>query len=162
MPVSVLFVCMGNICRSPSAEAVFLAKIQSDGLSSEITCDSAGTIGYHNGARPDSRMRAAAAMRGYSLEGISRQVRPEDFDRFDYIIAMDDDNYGHLQAMQSRNGGKARLRRMCDFGNHGATEVPDPYYGGHKGFERVLDIIEEACEDLLEEIRAETARSRRG
>lgn len=152
---------MGNICRSPSAEAVFLAKVKAAGLSDEITCDSAGTLGYHSGARADSRMRAAAAGRGYSLDSIARQVRPEDFDRFDYIIAMDRDNRDHLEAMQSRTGGKARLRMMCDFGEeHGALEVPDPYYGGQNGFERVLDILEDACEGLLREIRGQTASSR--
>ena len=160
MPKSVLFVCMGNICRSPSAEAVFLAKVQAAGLSDEITCDSAGTLGYHSGSRADSRMRAAAARRGYSLESIARQVRPEDFERFDAIIAMDDENYEHLAAMQARQGGKAKLCRMCDFGNHGATEVPDPYYGGQNGFERVLDILEDACEGLLRDVREQGASSR--
>jgi protein-tyrosine phosphatase len=150
MSLSVLFVCMGNICRSPSAEAVFKAKVQSAGLSGLVSCDSAGTIGYHAGARADSRMRAAAARRGYALESISRQVRPDDFDNFDLIIAMDHENMAELRSIQDRHPGKARLEMMCTYArHHDLEEVPDPYYGGKNGFEQVLDILEDACEGLL-------------
>jgi protein-tyrosine phosphatase len=146
---------MGNICRSPSAEAIFHAKVEAAGLAGRILCDSAGTIGYHSGNRADARMRKTAASRGYSLESISRQVRPDDFDHFDHIIAMDLENLNDLEAMQASHPGKATLALMCDFArNHSEREVPDPYYGGQQGFERVLDILEDACEGLLDHIRA--------
>ena len=147
---------MGNICRSPSAEAIFHAKVEAAGLSGEILCDSAGTIGYHSGNRADARMRKTAATRGYNLESISRQVRTDDFDHFDHIIAMDKENLADLKAMQAIHPGKARLSLMCDFArHHPETEVPDPYYGGQQGFDRVIDILEDACEGLLEEVRKE-------
>ncbi|NDV60840.1 low molecular weight phosphotyrosine protein phosphatase [Puniceicoccales bacterium CK1056] len=156
MPKSVLFVCMGNICRSPSAEAIFHAKVEDAGLAQSILCDSAGTIGYHSGNRADARMRKSAAKRGYSLDSISRQVRPDDFDHFDHIIAMDRENLNDLKAMQAIHAGKARLSMMCDYSrHHSETEVPDPYYGGDQGFERVLDILEDACAGLLEKVKEE-------
>lgn len=145
---------MGNICRSPSAEAIFKAKVEAAGLAGRILCDSAGTIGYHSGSRADARMRTRAAARGYSLESIARQVRPDDFDHFDQIIAMDRENLDELLAMQADHPGKATVALMCDFArHHSEREVPDPYYGGQQGFERVLDILEDACAGLLEDIR---------
>lgn len=154
MIYSVLFVCMGNICRSPSAEAIFKAKAEAAGLSASLHVDSAGTIGYHAGGPADPRMRAAGAARGYRLDSVSRRVRPEDFDRFDLIIAMDLENLAELRALEARHPGKARLHLMSDFSRQfSEKEVPDPYYGGSQGFERVLDILEDACEGLLEEIQ---------
>ena len=151
---SVLFVCMGNICRSPAAEAVFRSKVAAAGLSDQIHIDSAGTIGYHSGQRADNRMRAAGARRGYSLDSISRQVRRDDFEKFDHIIAMDFDNLGHLERMSNNGTGLAKVSLMCDYArHHDDKEVPDPYYGGNQGFEHVMNLLEDACEGLLEELK---------
>ncbi len=145
---------MGNICRSPAAEAIFKDYVDRAGLSDRIQCDSAGTIGYHAGHPADSRMRASGRQRGYSLDSISRQVRHEDFNRFDHIIAMDMDNLDSLKSTGNRIQGCAKISLMCDFAKqHDVREVPDPYYGGNRGFELVLDILEDACAGLLEEIR---------
>ncbi|MEX0323486.1 MAG: low molecular weight protein-tyrosine-phosphatase [Puniceicoccaceae bacterium] len=151
---NVLFVCMGNICRSPAAEAIFKDYVDKAGLSDRIQCDSAGTIGYHAGHPADGRMRAAGRERGYSLDSISRQVRQDDFNRFNHVIAMDLDNLDSLKSLDNRIQGSAKISLMCDFAReHDVREVPDPYYGGSHGFELVLDILEDACEGLLEEIQ---------
>ena len=143
---------MGNICRSPAAEGVFRALVDEAGISDHFHIDSAGTIGYHAGHAADSRMRAAASGRGYALDSRARRVELDDFEKFDLIVAMDDDNFRDLSGMDRGQG--ARLVRMCDYGGrHGFPEVPDPYYGGPQGFETVLDILEDACADLLEELR---------
>jgi protein-tyrosine phosphatase len=150
----VLFVCMGNICRSPAAEAIFKDYVDRVGLGDRIQCDSAGTIGYHAGHPADSRMRSAGSQRGYSLDSISRQVRQDDFNRFSHIIAMDMDNLDSLKSIDNRVNGSAKISLMCDFAKeHDYREVPDPYYGGNRGFELVLDILEDACAGLLEEIQ---------
>ena len=147
---SVLFVCMGNICRSPTAEAVFCKLASDAGRSSDFEIDSAGTIGYHTGHPADSRMRATAKVRGYSLDSIARRVESRDFEHFDLIVAMDDDNFQHLTAMNP--GSRATVVRMCDYcENHEESEVPDPYYGGEAGFQKVIDILEDACARLLRE-----------
>lgn len=149
---SVLFVCMGNICRSPAAEGVFRALVEKAGVTDHFDIDSAGTIGYHAGHPADARMRAAASGRGYSLDSRARRVELADFENFDLIVAMDDDNYRDLVDLDTGQG--ARVVRMCAYGGrHGHSEVPDPYYGGPQGFETVLDILEDACADLLEELR---------
>lgn len=151
---NVLFVCMGNICRSPAAEAIFKDYVDKAGLSDRIQCDSAGTIGYHAGHPADGRMRAAGRERGYSLDSISRQVRQDDFNRFNHVIAMDLDNLDSLKSIDNRVQGSAKISLMCDFASeHDVREVPDPYYGGSRGFELVLDILEDACEGLLEKIK---------
>lgn len=145
---SVLFVCMGNICRSPSAEGVFRKLAEDAGRLDEFDIDSAGTIGYHAGHPADSRMRAAALERGYLLESIARRIESSDFERFDLIVTMDDDNFRDVSSMDS--GAGARVVRMCDYClEHPETEVPDPYYGGAAGFQKVLDILEDACSNLL-------------
>jgi protein-tyrosine phosphatase len=151
---SVLFVCMGNICRSPAAEGVFRKLVEQANRISEFEIDSAGTIGYHAGSRADSRMRAAAGARGYQLESLARRVEPGDFARFDLIVAMDDENYEELFEMDTGQG--ARLVRMCEYcTRHDETEVPDPYYGGPDGFEHVLNILEDACGNLLNRMSEE-------
>ncbi|EWC41546.1 low molecular weight phosphotyrosine protein phosphatase [Pseudomonas stutzeri] len=151
--MKVLFVCMGNICRSPTAEGVFRQRVQQAGLCSRVEIDSAGTGDWHAGKTPDSRACAAAGRRGYSLAALrARQVRPEDFERFDLILAMDHDNLARLQALRPARG-RAELDLLLRRYGLGRDVVPDPYYGGDDGFEEVLDLIEKACDALLVEIK---------
>jgi protein-tyrosine phosphatase len=150
----ILFVCMGNICRSPTAEAVFRAKVEDAGLAEDYEIDSAGTLGYHQGHPADARMMDHAGKRGYVLTSIARKVKPRDFAAFDLILAMDDDNFSELRAMAPDQASRAKIKRMMDYAPEtGFTEVPDPYYGGPEGFERVLDLLETACDRLLSELR---------
>lgn len=154
--VRVLFVCMGNICRSPTAEGVFLHKVESAGLLDLISTDSAGTHDYHVGRAPDRRAQHAAQQRGYDLSGLrGRQVEPNDFQEFDYVLAMDRENLANLQRIcPPQQQGKLSL--FMEFSrNFGVREVPDPYYGGEQGFEQVLDMVEDAAEGLLEAILAD-------
>ena len=151
---SVLFVCMGNICRSPTAEGVFRHHVTEAGLDAQIRTDSAGTHAYHTGEPADRRAHAAAARRGFSLEGIrARRVTDEDFEHFDYILAMDELNLVTLKdRAPDELSGKVRLFLEFAESLH-ENEVPDPYYGGSSGFERVLDLVEEASQGLLETLR---------
>ncbi|MBT3135590.1 low molecular weight phosphotyrosine protein phosphatase [Alteromonas sp. ALT199] len=148
---SVLFVCLGNICRSPTAEAVFKHKAAQAGLNIEI--DSAGTHGYHIGKPADKRSQAAGVERGYSFKGLKcRRVDESDFERFDYILAMDNSNLANLQGM-SPSQYQEKIKLFLDFANVEDKEVPDPYYGGKRGFELVLDLIEEASDGLIAHIK---------
>ena len=151
---SVLFVCLGNICRSPTAEGVFRRLARDAGLEGRIRIDSAGTGGYHVGASPDARAMAAAQARGYDLASLrARKVAPEDFEQFDLILAMDEDNLEHLRGIAPEST-RARLGLLLDYApERPEREVPDPYYGGRNGFEQVLDLVDEACAGLLEEFR---------
>ena len=154
---SVLFVCLGNICRSPSAEAVFKDKVKNSGMSIEI--DSAGTMGYHTGAPPDQRSTAVGEMRGYSFKGLKcRKVVIEDFEKFDYIVAMDNQNLGHLLEMCPEEF-KHKVSLFLSFTSSEVQEVPDPYYGGKRGFEYVLDLIELAADGLLATILARGSKA---
>jgi len=149
----VLFVCMGNICRSPTAEGVFRKVVADAGLSELFEIDSAGTHAYHTNEPPDHRARAAAERRGVVLADIrARRIFDADFERFDFILAMDEDNLRYLYE-QSPEDHRAKLGLFLEFSAAGAeTEVPDPYYGGSAGFERVLDLVEAASESLLQKI----------
>jgi protein-tyrosine phosphatase len=152
--ISVLFVCLGNICRSPTAEGVFRKLLAEAGLDGRIRVDSAGTGGYHVGAPPDARALAAARARGVDLSGIrARKVSSEDFETFDLILAMDEDNLDDLQRSHSGDS-RARIALLLDFAPHRHERaVPDPYYGGKNGFDRVLDLVTEACAGLLDDLR---------
>lgn len=150
----ILFVCMGNICRSPTAEAVFRTIAAREAPELELEVDSAGTAGYHVGEPPDPRTRAAASRRGYDLSGLrARIVEPKDFERFDLILAMDRENLNVLQR-RAPVAAKNRLRLFMEFAPEaGTAEVPDPYYGGPNGFEEVLDLVESASQRLLHHVR---------
>jgi len=152
-----LFVCLGNICRSPSAEAVMNGKLKSAGWEKKILCDSAGIIGFHAGEPSDSRMRKHALKRGYALTSLSRQVKPDfDFDRFNMIIGMDDQNIKDLNALARSEDDRKKIFRMTDFRVHKKyNHVPDPYYSGSDGFELVLDLLEDACDGLIIHLKSE-------
>lgn len=148
---------MGNICRSPTAEGVFRHFVEQEGLADDIVVDSAGTHAYHVNDPADRRASAAADRRGYSLDGIrARRVEATDFERFDYIVAMDRDNLAALQE-QASDGHEAKLCLFLEFARASEDEVPDPYYGGTAGFERVLDLVEEASRGLLDTLRNSSA-----
>jgi len=150
---------MGNICRSPTAEGVFRRKVAEVGLIERILIDSAGTHAYHIGNPPDPRTMQAAQRRGYDLSSLrARKVAAQDFTRFDYVLAMDEDNLAILERLMP-SGSPSRVGLFMEFApGHGVREVPDPYYGGASGFEQVLDMVEMAAEGLLETILRERGR----
>ena len=154
--VRLLFVCLGNICRSPTAEGVMRALVAEQGLEEQIEIDSAGTGSWHVGGAPDRRATDAARARGLVLEGAARQVTPADLEHFDLLLAMDADNARELRALaeDERQRAKVRLLREFDPASTHDLDVPDPYYGGTGGFDEVLDLVQAACEGLLQEIRA--------
>ena len=151
---SVLFVCLGNICRSPTAEAVFRKLAADAGFGGRIHIDSAGTMGYHHGAPPDGRAAAAALSRGFDLGSLrARRVVAEDFARFDLILAMDEENLADLQRIRP-DDARARLGLLLEYAaDSGTKAVPDPYYGGKNGFEQVLDLVTAACGGLVDDVR---------
>jgi len=153
--IKVLFVCMGNICRSPTAEGVFRHIVEKEGLDDWISTDSAGTHAYHIGEQPDLRSQQTARKRGIDLSDLrGRKAVSQDFTEFDYILAMDNDNY-HLLQQLSPNGDDEKLKLFLEFSkDYSETEVPDPYYGGDQGFEHVFDLVESASYGLLEDIKA--------
>jgi len=152
--VGVLFVCTGNICRSPTAEAIFRKLAADAGMEEAVTADSAGTHGYHVGEPPDPRAQKAAAKRGYDLSALrARRFEPADFQRFDLILAMDQEHRAVLSSMARPSAGQ-KLKLMMSYARRfKEREVPDPYYGGPQGFERVLDMLEDAAKGLLESLR---------
>ncbi len=155
--IRILFVCMGNICRSPAAEGILKTMVEKEKLSDRIEVDSAGTIGYHAGESPDPRMRFHAASRGYFLKSKARQFDPKtDFERFNYIVTMDDEIFKEINMLDKSKNYSGRIHRMIEFNRHiKAEEVPDPYLGGPEGFEKVMDILVDACRGLLNRLKDE-------
>lgn len=152
----ILFVCLGNICRSPLAESVFRHLARERGVEDRFEIDSAGTSGYHAGDPPDSRTVQTARMRGVEVVGSSRQLSPEDLSRFDYIIVMDAENLANVKRVAARANASARVHRLREWDPEGAGgDVPDPYYGGVRGFDDVQDIVERSCEKLLDHLLTE-------
>ena len=153
--VRMCFVCLGNICRSPTAEGIMKHLVDEAGLSKKISIDSAGTGAWHAGEKADRRSRSAAKRRGVELTSIARQFVVEDFDRFDYIVAMDRQNLADLRDMAPTqdDAQKLSLLRAHDMHAPAEADVPDPYYGGPRGFDEVFDICESACRDMLQRVR---------
>ncbi len=163
--VSVLFVCLGNICRSPTAEGVMRALVREAGLQDRIELDSAGTGGWHVGDSPDARATEAAGRRGIALEGAARKVRPRDFEEFDLILAMDANNLRDLQRMAPDDRAREKVRLLREWGRAGSQsdgdlDVPDPYYGGPGGFDRVLDLVQASCASLLQQLQPKPGDTR--
>jgi protein-tyrosine phosphatase len=152
----VLFVCLGNICRSPAAENIMNQRLAAAGLDDHIYCDSAGTSGYHIGAPPDRRMAASLQQRGYPVAGRARQFELVDLREFDLILAMDRENQRDILSLDSTGRYHSKVKLFCDYAqNHREREVPDPYYGGPEGFEKVITLLEDGCQALVEELTAQ-------
>jgi len=147
----ILFVCLGNICRSPAAEGIMKSIINKKGLDSKIMVDSAGTSGYHTGELPDQRMRRHGAIRGYNFNSLSRRFTTDDFDDFDMIVAMDDNNYNSIMRLSPDAESQKKVYRMVKFSKrYEPDHIPDPYYSGNEGFETVLNLLEDASNGLME------------
>jgi len=154
--ISVLFVCLGNICRSPAAEAIFISLLEKKGLTDGFIVDSAGTGSWHIGKKADSRMRIAAERRDINILSRARQISSKDFEQFNYILAMDNSNFRNIQDLKNRTTaltGLASIKKIQDFRSvFNEQEVPDPYFGGDEGFDYVLDILEDSVNGFLESI----------
>ncbi|MES2661605.1 MAG: low molecular weight protein-tyrosine-phosphatase [Verrucomicrobiota bacterium] len=147
----VLFVCLGNICRSPAAEIIFRKLVTDAGRGSQFEIDSAGTIGHHEGAPPDSRMSESLKRQGYVIQGHARQIRAADLDRFDLIVTMDESNLSDVQRLDKTGKLHSKIRPLVSFcKDHDDLRVPDPYYGGQRGFDHVIHLLEDGCGGILE------------
>ncbi|MFT3991238.1 MAG: low molecular weight protein-tyrosine-phosphatase [Luteolibacter sp.] len=152
---SVLFVCMGNICRSPAAEIIFRKLVDDAGLAGHIEIDSAGTIGYHRGSPPDSRMADTLRRKGYVIDGKARRIQEEDLERFSLIVTMDEENLEHVRQLDTGGRYYEKIRPLVGFCKiHTTAErVPDPYYGGQQGFDHVIELLEDGCLGILNELK---------
>jgi protein-tyrosine phosphatase len=167
-PVRVLFVCLGNICRSPTAEGVMRELVSREGLEGAIAVESAGTGAWHVGSPPDARAAEATRARGVELSGTARQVRAQDFEDFDYLVAMDAENLRALRSLAHGEEERAKVRLLREFDpasaggaeEAGDLDVPDPYYGGADGFDEVFELVRAACAGLLEQLRDDTSALR--
>lgn len=155
MKTRILFVCLGNICRSPAAEGVMKAIVHREGRDNDFVIDSAGIGDWHVGQLPDWRMRRHGEMRGYHFNSLARQFSADDFDRFDLILAMDDENYDSIESRLRHKSDMQKVRILAEYltSHRGVTTIPDPYYGGAHAFEYALDLIEDACESLFEQYK---------
>lgn len=151
----ILFVCLGNICRSPAAEGIMKSIISKNNFDDQISVDSAGTIDYHAGEKPDPRMRKVAKEHGYVLNHRARAFDPDrEFDNFDYIVTMDDENYDNVLDMDEKTQYTDKVMKMADFSSdQSITEIPDPYSGYLKDFENVINILENTCNNLFEKVK---------
>lgn len=150
----VLFLCMGNICRSPAAHCVFQNLVDQSGLGEQFEVDSAGTIDFHIGSPPDQRMQLAMRSRNIPVIGTAKHLQKKDLDYFDYILAMDNENLRYAKSLDMSGDSHPRIQLFCDYcTKHDAKEVPDPYHGNADGFEKVLDLIEDGCANLLKQLR---------
>jgi len=157
-PFRLLFVCLGNICRSPAAEGVMRSLVEAEGLGARITIRSAGTGGWHVGKLPDQRMRSAAQKRSYDLSSRARQVSTDDLRDYDLVLVMDQQNLRDVRSYDPQSQFTSKVRLFCEFcSKNQETEVPDPYYGGEQGFELVLDLLEDGCRGVLQHIRSTLA-----
>ncbi len=155
--IRLLFVCLGNICRSPAAEGIMASIVEKNGLQDVIEVDSAGTSGWHEGELPDERMRSHGERRGYDFCSPARKFRQSDFGDFDYILVMDRQNFANVKSMATVREQTDKIHMMTEFSRQYTyhDHIPDPYYGGASGFELVLDLLEDACEGLLQTIKKE-------
>jgi protein-tyrosine phosphatase len=149
----VLFVCLGNICRSPAAEIIFSQLVDQAGRADEFEIDSAGTIGHHHGAPPDARMSEALRQKGFTIRGRSRKISPEDLADFDLIVTMDESNLDDVRSLDPSGAHHSKIRPLVGFcRTHTDLRVPDPYYGGQRGFDHVIQLLEDGCQGILDDL----------
>ncbi len=154
--MKLLFVCLGNICRSPAGENVMRHLLVEHKMDDLVLCDSAGTLDYHTGHAPDTRMTATLESRGITVTGQARQIQPNDLQTFDLILTMDDDNYRNVMKLATADQYGHKVKKFVEFcSSHPDSKVPDPYYGGQQGFEHVLDLLEDGCSNLLERLKTQ-------